>query len=412
MPEARKLTRFEVDEISLAKNPANRRGFVLLKELLEKEPEVGEEILKALHHHLSSINEILGGDEKTLRILASLANIVEEDHENQNESWVNTNESKIVSLTNIASNLSLLRNYLDNLQKEMYYMGDFQKENWRVGGDRDLRLIDDDSWDADAAVASVRRWATGENGEINFTKYKRAFIIYDADAPDNLTSYKFPFARVVDGELRASRSGLITAKRAAAGARTGRRHPLADRIIAFVNSYLGENEEEKEMTGMDDMIHQSDTTAEKAEITKGEIMQEYEALKKELESLRQRAEAAEALAKEEREKRVAKEWEDRAEAYKVFGVDKSVLAKMMRTLDEAQIDWKPVFDSIAKKLETSELYREVGISSAPTGSTFEDILAQELQKDTNRERSVLEVIRELARVNPELYEQYRRKFAS
>lgn len=400
MAETRKLKRIEVDEVSLAQNPANRRSFILLKDMLENNPKA-EEILKALHHHLDAINEIIGGDEETLKLLTTVASFVEDQDL--------PTEYAISSMNNIVTNLALLRDYIRKLQKEMQYSIDFQKENWRVGGDRDLPLRDDDSWDADAAVESVRRWAM-DGDKIDFGKYKRAFIIYDADAPENLTSYKFPFARVVDGRLYASRAGLITAKRAAAGARTGRRHPLADRIIAFVNSYLGEDEEnkdvEKENVGMSEQVNEK-----KMQETPLELEKEYEALRKELEALRLRAETAEAMAKEEREKRLAKEWEDRAENYKVFGVDKSTLAKMMRTLDESGIEWKPVFDAIAEKLKTSELYREVGFSATPANA-FEDILTQELQKETNKDKSIYEVVRELARSNPELYEQYRRKFTS
>ena len=340
----RELKRIRVDEVSLVKNPANRRKFLLLKEA-DVDP---------LAHHLAEVVALLKGG---------------------------SGNEKAEDLREAAE---YLLEYVQEIRENR-----LEKQTWRVGGDRDLPLIEDSSWDADAAVASVRRWAEKENGEIDFRKYRRAFIIYDADAPENLTSYKFPFARVVDGELRASRAGLITAKRMALGARSGQRHPLADRIVAFVNSYLGEEDEEKEIRAME----------ERQEL---EVTKEIQELQKEIEELRKRAEEAEKRAAEERERRIQKEYEEKAEKYASLGIEKSVLVQIMRKLDEAGIDYVPHFEAIRKKVEEAGLYKEFGVSDA-SEVDFESLVEKSDEKD------VTSLIREAARKNPQAFEQYRKR---
>ncbi len=87
----------------------------------------------------------------------------------------------------------------------------------------DLPLAERDRpWDADAAVQRVRRWAGGPDNEtIDWREYRMAFFWYDEESPDNFTSYKLPFADVIDGELRAVPRGIFAAAAALMGARGG-----------------------------------------------------------------------------------------------------------------------------------------------------------------------------------------------
>ncbi|MDR7496830.1 MAG: hypothetical protein QN174_07725 [Armatimonadota bacterium] len=121
--------------------------------------------------------------------------------------------------------------------------------DWRVGGARDLTLIDDDAWDAAAAVRAIRRWAGATSREALQSetvqrRYRQGFVVYDAAAPDRFGSYKLPFAKVQDGRLVASRRGLIAVRVVLAG---GRNAPdIGDAraaAVRFVNAYLGEGEE-------------------------------------------------------------------------------------------------------------------------------------------------------------------------
>ena len=81
------------------------------------------------------------------------------------------------------------------------------------------------SWDADAAVARVRRWASrdgsGDKETIDWGKYRRAFAWYDASNPENFGSYKLPYHDVVDGRLVVHKRGVYAAAAALQGARGG-----------------------------------------------------------------------------------------------------------------------------------------------------------------------------------------------
>ena len=88
------------------------------------------------------------------------------------------------------------------------------------GGD-----VVDGAWDADAAVARVRRWASkdgsGSKETIDWAKYRKAFAWYDAKDPENFGSYKLPHHDVRDGRLVVHRRGVIAAAAVLQGARGG-----------------------------------------------------------------------------------------------------------------------------------------------------------------------------------------------
>jgi phage I-like protein len=90
----------------------------------------------------------------------------------------------------------------------------------------------DGSWDADAAIARVRRWASrdgsGEKDTIDWEKYRQAFAWYDASDPENFGSYKLPHHDVRDGELVVHRRGVMAAAAVLQGARGGVDIPDSD----------------------------------------------------------------------------------------------------------------------------------------------------------------------------------------
>ena len=122
------------------------------------------------------------------------------------------------------------------------------EEEWVIGGARDLELVDDESWDADAAEAQVRRLCGGDptSEDFDWSLYHKAFIVYNKAKPNAITSHKLPFCKVRDGELVASRRGLIAAKVALSGGRGGVKLPadVIERALKFVESYLKEEEEQ------------------------------------------------------------------------------------------------------------------------------------------------------------------------
>ena len=136
-----------------------------------------------------------------------------------------------------------------------------------VTGFQDLPLADaGKSWDASKAEKRVRAWANADD-EPN-GRYRKAFLWHDADEPESFTSYKFPIADVVDGELKAVPRAIYAAAAALQGARGGatisdedkskmRRHldryydklgkdsPWGEKMIGEI---LGDTDEIKEMT--------------------------------------------------------------------------------------------------------------------------------------------------------------------
>ncbi len=89
---------------------------------------------------------------------------------------------------------------------------------------QDLPLADRDrTWDGDKAELSLRLWATGPRMDdiIDFEKYRRGFLWYDAAEPDELLSYKLPIADVIDGEILAIPNGIIASAGNLQGARGG-----------------------------------------------------------------------------------------------------------------------------------------------------------------------------------------------
>lgn len=94
---------------------------------------------------------------------------------------------------------------------------------WRACGDLGLPFAARGAtWDARGADRRVRDWAGGPGeDDIDWAKYRRAFLAYDDAAPDKYGSYKLPFATVEDGQLVAVPQAVMAC---AGGAwRTGHR---------------------------------------------------------------------------------------------------------------------------------------------------------------------------------------------
>jgi hypothetical protein len=98
-------------------------------------------------------------------------------------------------------------------------------------------------WDAGKARERIRRWAT-RNGEVNVEQYARAFLFVDGPK-DNLSSYKFPIADVIDGRLKVVPRALSAANAVLGGARGGAdlSSDDAEKLKALVARHRGQMEE-------------------------------------------------------------------------------------------------------------------------------------------------------------------------
>lgn len=127
-----------------------------------------------------------------------------------------------------------------------------QEEDWKVGGAKDLTLDEERSWDADAADGRVRKWASsdgsGDKEKMDWKKYRRSQIVYDANNQENFEGYKLGFSDIVAGDLKAIRAGLIACRVVLQGGRGG--VDLPDDVIEdakkFVDGYLGEQDGKEE----------------------------------------------------------------------------------------------------------------------------------------------------------------------
>jgi len=115
------------------------------------------------------------------------------------------------------------------------------------------------TWDAGAARAAIRKWATDSSGNIDTAKYGQAFLYHGTPA-NLLTSYKFPIATVINGVLTA----VPNAIRAAKGRLLGSSIPAAakDRIASVLAGY-------SKRLGWTDM-HKSDVEPQRPILKEGQ----------------------------------------------------------------------------------------------------------------------------------------------
>lgn len=79
---------------------------------------------------------------------------------------------------------------------------------------QDLPLADRGRpWDESAAESRVRQWAGGGSSiaDMDWARYRRAWLWYDGDNPEQVTSYKLGIADIINGELTAVPRGIFAA---------------------------------------------------------------------------------------------------------------------------------------------------------------------------------------------------------
>ncbi|QXX74248.1 HK97 family phage prohead protease [Methylovirgula sp. HY1] len=86
-----------------------------------------------------------------------------------------------------------------------------KEPDWKCAASRTLPLDEDSDWDGPAAAKSVFDACGFDTNKPDSGKAKKAFLAYDASAPELKGSYKLPFAKMVDGRMTAVASGLHAA---------------------------------------------------------------------------------------------------------------------------------------------------------------------------------------------------------
>lgn len=93
-------------------------------------------------------------------------------------------------------------------------------------------VIDSDKWDADAALARVRAWAS-QGDQLDYAKFKRAFAWFDPDKEHEAAGYKLPHHDVRDGKLHVHKKGVIAAMGSLLGSRGGADIPDGQRRAVY-----------------------------------------------------------------------------------------------------------------------------------------------------------------------------------
>ena len=99
---------------------------------------------------------------------------------------------------------------------------------------KNMKLDDKSSWDQAKARQSLAKWASkdgsGNKDTIIWTKYRRGYTWYDANSPENFTSYKLPTHWIdSDGNFVLVWRGVTSAMASFMGARGGVNIPADDR---------------------------------------------------------------------------------------------------------------------------------------------------------------------------------------
>lgn len=92
------------------------------------------------------------------------------------------------------------------------YLAKAVAADWKVGAADDLPIIDAEAWDGAAAAKRMLDDAGFDGDSPDVAKAARGFLIHDAANPILRSSYKLPFADIVDGELKAIKSGVVAAQ--------------------------------------------------------------------------------------------------------------------------------------------------------------------------------------------------------
>lgn len=134
------------------------------------------------------------------------------------------------------------------------------------------------AWDSGAATKAIKKWASNDDGDIDFSKYKKAFMYVEDGGGDKQGDYKLPFATVADDKLVAVWNGVKAIMGVLNGARGGVSISDADRksVYTQVKKYYKKFDEDvpplKSLDESADDVEQKGAVAE--EIAADNVMEQ------------------------------------------------------------------------------------------------------------------------------------------
>jgi hypothetical protein len=373
-----------INRLSLVRKPANKIPFVLAKSEDADEAQK-EELLKAVHHHVEALLDIIGADEDHKEAASKLVDVLQQLGIIANPSDIRTTVSALMDMLYTARSL---RELLDE-----------------VVGDEEVEAADEEEEEGEEGVEKAK--LTHEQRK---KLPKRMFAWVDEEGKGHFPIHD---AAHVRNALARFNQGHFPDKA------TKRRALM--KILRRARELGVEYDEEKwkavlERLSKEEDSKMSDDTTKNVE--QPEQPEQAGISKAELEELVRKARAAEELQKRvealerERERMV---YLEKAAAYPHLG-DRETVADIISRLEKSGMDPKSVtqwMETLERAMAESDLLKSAGTDGEPAhASTLESLVdkrAQEIMKSgVPRHRARVQALEEVIRENPHLYAEHRR----
>jgi hypothetical protein len=374
-----------INRLSLVRKPANKIPFVLAKSEDADEAQK-EELLKAVHHHVEALLDIIGADEDHKEAASKLVDVC---YSSSALSRINpTSGLQVSALMDMLYTARSLRELLDE-----------------VVGDEEVEAADEEEEEDEEGVEKAK--LTHKQRK---KLPKRMFAWVDEEGKGHFPIHD---AAHVRNALARFNQGHFPDKA------TKRRALM--KILRRARELGVEYDEEKwkavlERLSKEEDSKMSDDTTKNVE--QPEQPEQAGISKAELEELVRKARAAEELQKRvealerERERMV---YLEKAAAYPHLG-DRETVADIISRLEKSGMDPKSVaqwMETLERAMAESDLLKSAGTDGEPAhASTLESLVdkrAQEIMKSgVPRHRARVQALEEVIRENPHLYAEHRR----
>lgn len=385
-----KLRDIKVDRVSLVKKPATRQYFLLRKAVDVDEELNVEELAKALHHHFDAIMQLVGADEDMKKKVEQIAELMDEGGDQ--------------AASRLSGFLWTLRDMKSMLESTL------GKED---EGDDDDDDDEEVEWDEDDYIVAKRELTAATRGKIPRSQFawvdedgKGHLPIHDKAHVQNAMARwnqtKFPSAVI---KARAKSKILAAARR------------MGIKVEEFAKSSAKGDGSMTEPVKVDDKPVVTPKPNGEGTVTK----EQHDALTVQLTKEREDREKAEKRIADLEEINKTADFLHKAEGYKHISVPTADLAKMIRVMDDAKIDWKTHFDKLEAEGKESTLLKQQGAdgegSESVEGETpflteVNKRVKERVEKGIDKrsaEAIFADVVGEVQRADPNLYREHTQK---
>lgn len=276
--EGNTFTDCELLEISAVVVPANPQALALAYKSGDMDIRHAKQLKSKLETTISNLDEII-----------ELGKNIEDDNSSDKAEVKEAEVSKDAAEKLVKLIEGAVENAMDKITKVTHTekIGDFEvTDSVELKGaiSSDLPLADKGTtWDKGAAVKAVKAWATSD-GNIDFSKYKKAFMWVSDGGGDKQGDYKLPFATISDGKPVAVWNAVKAIMGVLNGARGGVNGVDRNAVYTQVKKYYKKFDEEvPPLKSLDDLADEVETKDAKGAVA-DEIAEE-EAFKQKRENM-------------------------------------------------------------------------------------------------------------------------------